>query len=318
MADDDGYARRRPAKVCQRSRAMSVLTPYVPEDFDEFWRETVEEAESAPLEFQRSGTNDYLRSGFKVETLKFRGIDGTSRNGWIAYPVDAHRAPGFLWVPPYGRWSMSPNDYGTREGFVSLSFNFFGEGAFHEEAYVPKRGYFAEGAARPETFVFRRMFQDSLIALRVLEAQSEADEDRLSAMGLSQGGGMAIWLGAWCKQVKCVAADYPFLAAMPWVLAQRIFRYPLKELTDFADSLPLGREVVGHTLSYFDTVNHATRCQVPTLVSLGLKDPAVRPEQVRAVHEALAGHKELAEIESGHDWHPCMIERNRDWLLKWL
>lgn len=297
---------------------MRQFEPYVPDDFDQFWIEAVAEANAAPLDFHRSGTNDYLRSGFKIEILDFRGIDGSTKHGWIAYPVDAHRTPGFLWVAPYGRWSMLPNEYGTRDGLVSMSFNFFGESAFHEEDYVPARGYFAEGAGLPETFVFRRMAQDAMIAMRVLEAQSEADEDRLGAMGLSQGGGMAIWLGAWAKQVKCVAADFPFLSAMPWVLSHRIHRYPLKELVDFSDSLPLGREVVGHTLSYYDTVNQATRCKVPTLVTLGLKDPAVKPEQVRAVYEALPGEKELVELDWGHDWHESMVERNRDWMLKWL
>ena len=295
-----------------------LLVPELPDDFQEFWQDTLHAAEKAPLDFQRSGSNDYLRSGFKVETLTFRGVDGQTKYGWIACPLEASRERAFLWVPPYGRWSMMPNEYGTRQGFVSLSFNFFGEQAFHEEDYVPQRGYFAEGAGSPETFVFKRMFQDAVIALRVLEAQSEVDEARIGASGLSQGGGIAVWLGAWAKQVKCVTADFPFLAGMPWVLSQRIHRYPLKELVDFADSLPLGRNVVGHTLSYFDTVNHARFCKVPTLVTLGLKDPAVRPEQVRAVMSALPGEKELAELDFGHDWHPSMVDRNRDWLLKWL
>lgn len=295
-----------------------LFAPYLPEDFDEFWTETSALADAAPLDYHRSGTNDYLRSGFQVESLEFRGIDGTARYGWIAAPHDAHRNPAFLWVAPYGRWSMMPEEYGTRAGFTSLSFNFFGEGAFHEEDYTPARGYFADGALKPKTFVFRRMVQDAMIAMRVLEAQPEADENRLAASGLSQGGGMAIWLGAWCKRVKCVAADFPFLAAMRWVLSQRIHRYPLKELTDLADSQPLGREQILHTLSYYDTLNHAARCQVPTLVSLGLKDPAVRPEQVRAIYEALPGKKELVELDWGHDWHPSMIERNLDWMRQCL
>jgi cephalosporin-C deacetylase len=295
-----------------------LFGPYPPEDFESFWTETAAEAAAAPMDFHRSGSNDYLKTGFKVETLRFRGIDGTARNGWIAFPDGAHRCPGFLWVPPYGRWSMMPDQYGTREGMVSLSLNFFGESSFHQEEYVPSRGYFAQGAGSPETWVFRRMFQDAVVAMRVLEAQSEADEDSLGAMGLSQGGGLAIWLGAWCRQVKTVVADYPFLSAMRWVLSQRVHRYPLKELVEYMDSLPLGREQVGHVMGYFDTVNHATACKVPTLVTLGMKDPAVRPEQVRAVYDALPGERELVEIDFGHDWHPSMVERNREWLLRHL
>ncbi len=295
-----------------------LLGPYVPDDFDEFWSEAVGQALAAPLDFQRSGRNDSFRTGFQIEALTFRSIDGDFRHGWVAFPEGARRMPGFLWIPPYGRSSVFPNEYGTREGFVSLSFNLLGEQAFHEEDYVPRRGYMAQGASSPQTWIYRSLLQDVLIAVRVLEAQSEADEDRLAAMGLSQGGGMAVWLGALCEKIKCVVADYPFLAGMRWVLDQRVHRYPLKELTDFMDTIPLGHEVVGHTLGYYDTVNMATRCRVPTLVSLGLKDPAVRPQQVQAVYDALAGEKDIVEIDFGHDWHPSMVARNRDWLIRHL
>jgi cephalosporin-C deacetylase len=291
--------------------------PPIPEDLDEFWEDTTQAALQAPLEIERKAS-DRARPGFRVDTVAFRGIDGSRRYGWVAVPEGASRAPGFLWVPPYGRWSMPPDDYGTRTGYVSLSLNFFGEGPFHEEAYTPARGYFADGAASPESWVFRRMYQDAVVALRVLEAIPEVDETRLAAMGLSQGGGMAIWLGAWCAKVKAVCADYPFLSGMEWVLGQQVTRYPLRELTDFMATVPLGRERVLHTVAYFDTVTQASRCRVPTLVTAGLRDPAVRPPQARAVFEALPGPKELAEIDWGHDWHPSMVERNRAWLDRWL
>jgi cephalosporin-C deacetylase len=322
LADDDWHARRRPSTGGWSDKLSEpdpqLLAPYVPDDFDDFWTEAVAEAESAPLDYKRSGSADTLHKGFLIEALTFRGGHGETRNGWIAAPKGAYRLPSFLWIAPYGRWSMAPDEYGTREGMVSLSFNFFGESAFHQESYTPARGYFKEGASSPQTFVFKTMFQNALIATRVLEAQPEVNELKIGTMGLSQGGGMAVWLGALDKRVRAVVADFPFLSGMRWVLAHRIHRYPLKELTDYADSIPLGREKVLNTLAYFDTVNMATRCEVPCLVSAGLKDPAVKPAQARAVFDALAGEKEFVDLDFGHDWHPSMIERNREWLLRWM
>ncbi len=297
---------------------MTGLTPYLPEDFSEFWQETVAEANAAPLDFHRSMTDTGRSDTHIVEEFSFRSITGDTLHGWIARPPEARKAPSFLWVPPYSRWSMQPNEYGTRPGYVSLSFNFFGESAFHEEVYHPSRGYFAQGAGRPETWVFRTMFQNLVMAARFLSAQVEVDEQRIAAMGMSQGAGLSIWLGAWCPLIKAVCADMPFLGGMPWVFSHDIHRYPLKELTDYMDQIPLGREWVMHTLSYYDTINQATQCKVPTLVTLGLKDPAVKPEQARAVYEALPGDKNLVELDWGHDWHPSMIERNQAWLFAWL
>ncbi len=312
---------------------MSPFVPDLPEDFDAFWQETVAEAKAAPLDFRREhsgtpspgpspsfGTDIQSRERGTGETslLTFRGVDGTPRFGWIHAPEGARRLPSFLWIPPYGRESLLPNEYGTREGFVSLSFNFFGHEAMHQEKYVPARGYFAEGVSEPETWVFRRMFQDAFLAARVMQAQPEVDEDRIASMGMSQGAGISIWLGAWCPIVKAVCADMPFLGAMRAALSRNAYRYPLKELIDFADTIPVGMERVLNTLAYFDTMNQATRCKVPTLVSLGEKDPAARPENVEAVYEALACEKKLIRYDWGHDWHPGMIEANRAWLLDHL
>lgn len=295
---------------------MIEYSPYVPEDFDTFWRETAAEAHAVPLYFRRSLTHDFEYPGFRVETIEFTGMGARTLNGWIAYPQGARRLPAFLWIPPYGRESMIPDPYGTRDGFVSLSFNFFGFDAFHREKYLPAQGYFGEGAAAPGTWVFRRMFQDALIATKVLQAQLEVDEDRMASMGMSQGGGMSIWLAAWSPMIKAVCADMPFLSGVNQTFQSGVYRYPLKELSDFAGQIPVGDAQVLHTVSYYDTINHATRCTKPTQVSLGLKDPAVRPDAVRAVFEALPGKRSQWAYDWGHDWYPQMIENNRTWLVE--
>lgn len=285
-----------------------------PEDFAEFWREATEEALAFPLDYHRSLTNDYDRSGFVVETLHFRSVGGRRLNGWIAYPEGARRLRSFLWVPPYGRESKLPDEYGTREGFASLSFNFHGESAFHQEKYVTSRGYYAQGAESPETYVYRRMYMDAVIAAKVLQAQVEVDEDRIGVMGMSQGGGMSIWLGAWCPLIRAVAADMPFMGNIANTLLNTHYRYPLKELKDFMDELPIGEARVLNTLSYYDTTFQAAYCEKPTQVSVGLRDPACRPETVRAIFDALPNTKRLRTYDWGHDWFPDMIENNRSWL----
>src|SRR5579863_931078 len=136
------------------------------------------------------------------------------------------------------------------------------------------------------------MVQDCFVGLRVMQSQLEADEDRLAAMGMSQGGGLAIACGAHSPIVKAVCSDMPFLGGIRTRLLEAVHRYPLKELTDYMENTPLGQARLFNTLGYFDSVNQATRCRVPTHVTLGLKDPASRPDAVRSVYEALGGPKE--------------------------
>lgn len=291
-----------------------LLKPYVPPGFESFWQANTEEAMDAPLDFVVADQNDFHPAAHDVQTFEFRGIDGQKRFGWIAMPHGVEMAPGFLWLAPYSRWSMLPNEYGTRAGMASISFNFHGESAFHREDYTPERGYMAEGIESRDTWIFRRMYQDSVIVGRILGSLSGVDAERIVASGMSQGGGLAIWLGAWVDYIKAVVADEPFLTGVPWILDAKYFRYPLKELTDVAFSSDEMEAKARLALSYFDTINQAAFCEKPTRVTLGLKDPSVRPAQVRAVHEVLPGIKELEEIDWGHDWHPRMIEGAEEFL----
>jgi cephalosporin-C deacetylase len=162
------------------------------------------------------------------------------------------------------------------------------------------------------------MFKDSVIAARILADLPETDDRRLATMGMSQGGGMSVWLGAWCGLIRAVCADMPVMARMSLALDRTVYRYPFKELFDFMNSMPLGKERIANTASYFDTATHARFCNKPTQLSLGLKDPASTPDNVRAIYEALPGEKNLVTYEIGHDWTPMMQESNREWLLQHL
>lgn len=291
----------------------------LPEDLGQFWADVWEEAHTVPLDYRRSPSERQFDVPHRVERIDFQSVGGHRVSGWLACPEGARRERAFVWVPPYGRESLLPNAYGTREGFVSLSLNLHGEDAFHQEKYRIERGYFAEGAEDPKRWIFRRLAQHAMVALRVLRAQSEADEDRLGVMGMSQGAGITLWLAAACPLVRAACADMPFLSQIDQSLKRSAYRYPLKELADFIATEPLGEARVGHTLSYFDTSLVATRIGVPTLVSLGEKDPSCRPDSVQAAYEAVStSQKRLIRYAGGHDWDPDMVTHNADWLTEHL
>ncbi len=294
---------------------MKLQAPSIPAGFDDFWLDAVHEAKQVGAEFNRTPQTDVRRDGFQIDFISFQSVGGRTIQGWFAFPLEKMISPGFLWIAPYGRWSMLPNEYGTRDGMCSLSFNFFGAPAFHREEYSQERGYFAEGIDSPESSVFRRMFQDCAVAFSVLQAQEECNAQQVGAMGMSQGGGMAIWIGAHLTSVRAICADMAFGAARATVFEHEVRRYPLKEVSDYMAQSPTHREKALRTMSFFDTIHLATRCKVPTMLTYGTKDPAVKEFEVRSIFGALAGEKVIEAIDGGHDWHESMIERNREWLL---
>lgn len=286
----------------------------VPADFIEFWETAKLEADSVSLDYWREPSQVHELPEHDLFIVRFRSIAGSVLEGWFASPKGIKRAPAFLWINPYGRESLLPNQYGTRPGFASFCFNFFGLPAFHQEKYTPERGYFADGLEDPHSFIFRLLVQHCFIALRVLQAQLDVDEDRIGVMGMSQGGGFALMSAAWSSIPKVVCADMPFLGNITETIATQVYRYPLKEVIDFIESHQFGLELAQYTLSYFDTVFHAGKISIPAHVTAGLKDPSCRPPQVRAIYQAIPAEKSFTELDWGHDWHPSMVETNLEWL----
>ena len=116
-----------------------------PEDFEAFWHQATHEALHHPLQVVDWQFRSRSTASHQVDTFTFLGVDGIEKHGWLAYPEGARNLRSFLWLAPYGRESKLPDEYGTRVGMVSMSFNFHGESAFHQEAYKIERGYFAYG-----------------------------------------------------------------------------------------------------------------------------------------------------------------------------
>src|SRR5205814_4997766 len=127
-----------------RGVSSELLPPYPPEDLDDFWDETRQESDIVRLDFLRRKTTFPSLPNFDIELIDFKGMGERLLHGWIAVPkARAGKLPGFLWLPAYGHESHLPNEYATREGMVSMSFNFHGHAAFHQEEYQQSRGYFA-------------------------------------------------------------------------------------------------------------------------------------------------------------------------------
>lgn len=291
--------------------------PNIPKDFDQFWSNAFDQVQNAPIQYSRKPSEDHQTESHFIEELTFQGTDQQTLCGWIAIPKISHASkslPAFVWLPPYGRSSVLPDKYGTREGYVSLSFNFHGNAAFHQEKYEPQRGYFADGILKPNTWIYKRLLQNACLAVNILAELDEVNAKKIGAMGLSQGGGMSIWLGALHPLIRAVCADLPFFGGVSELLSNKVYRYPPKEIIDFIDNDPEKSRQVHETITYYDTTHFATRCKTPTLISYGTKDPASRPPAVKSIYEALAGEKHLIEYEWGHDWHPQMIENNLAWL----
>lgn len=297
--------------------AVLLKAPQPPADFVAFWQAATAEAQAVPLHFERVHQSDDDHPTHQVFRLRWRGMDGQGREGWYAIPrTVVLPAPAVLYLPGYGVGTVPINENTKFERFITFSVNLHGYAVEPNVPYSPELGYFTRGIESPHTYVYRRLVQESILAMRILAAQAEVNSNRLVAAGLSQGGGLAVMLGAWCALVACVVAELPALSYWEYLLGKPAWRYPIKEFADYMQATGISRQAVLAVLQYFDAVNHAPYVRVPTQLSLALKDPSIRPPVVFSLYEALRVPKRLLIYEDlGHDWHPEMRLRLEEWAL---
>lgn len=297
------------------SEAVLLKRPQPPADFEPFWEAVVAESERLPLVVERVQFADDELPTHHVERVRWLGADGKGREGWLAIPKRPPKPlPAVLYLPGYGVSTVPINENTAFERHITFSINLHGYSVVPNVPYSPELGYFTHGIESPQTYVYRRVMLDCLLAMRVLATLPEADAQRLCVAGLSQGGGLAVMMGAWCRRVKAVVAELPALSYWEYLLGRPAWRYPLKEFTDYREIHQVPMESLLRTLQYYDAVNHAPKVQVPTQVSLALKDPGIRAPVVFSLYDALPQPKRLLVYEElGHDWSPEMRPRLEEW-----
>ncbi|MBP8855255.1 MAG: acetylxylan esterase [Oscillospiraceae bacterium] len=133
---------------------------------------------------------------------------------------------------------------------------------------------------------------DCLLAIRWASALPDVYADRISLYGTSQGGGTALLLASVLNsKVRCVCADLPFLTS-----------FALSGLAGDAYGLlqPVQQAMPAaafwHNIGFADTLSHAHRITVPTMLSCGGKDDVCPPCTVNALFDALTCTKQLSVL----------------------
>ena len=150
--------------------------------------------------------------------------------------------------------------------------------------------------------------------LRFLRSREEIDPHAVAVVGVSEGGGLGIMLGALSPDVAAVAADAPMLVDFP--LSLRSASWPYTEIARYLQKHPRSRTEVVRTLSYFDAVNFAPEVHCPILLSVGLLDRVSLPAAVFGLYNVLPEPKEILTFpDAGHEGGG---EDHRAYLLDWL
>lgn len=283
-----------------------------PEDLADFWAATLDMSRHSavaprltPLESPLTLVNTF--------DVTFSGFAGEPVRAWLHTP--AGRRDPLPVVVRYigydcGRGFAHVVSPLALAGYAVLSMDNRGQGALGPYRgdtpdtgglFRELGGHFARGIISRETYYYRRLFTDAVLAIDAARGLPAIDPARIAIQGTSQGGGIALAVAALADGLSAAMIDVPFLSDIPRAL-DIASDAPYAELSNLLAAYPDMTEDALATLSYFDGSVLAQRARVPALFSVGLMDTVCPPSTVYAAYNAYAGAKQIREYPySGHE-----------------
>ncbi|AYA15407.1 acetylxylan esterase [Streptomyces alfalfae] len=284
-----------------------------PDDFGAFWEKTLHEARQHELDARFDEVSLPL-TGVRVLDVTYAGFGGHPVKGWLVVPAGAEPGeplPAVVEYIGYGGGRGLPHMHllWATAGYAHFVMDTRGQGsAGWAQGDTPDPvgsapahpGFMTRGIEDPHEYYYRRLYVDAVRAVEAVRSHPLVDASRVAALGVSQGGGLALAVGGLVPDLAAVAADVPFLCDFPraTTLTDRL---PYQEIALYLKARRGGQERVFQTLSYFDCVHFAARGRAPALFSAALEDQTCPPSTVFAAHNVYAGSERSMEVYSFND-----------------
>lgn len=297
-----------------------------PDDFDAFWRTTLDETRAFDLDPQLTPVETPYRT-VAIHDVSFAGFGGDRINAWLTTPAaGSGPLPAVVEFIGYngGRDVPGANLHWASAGFAHLLVDTRGQGALwggggatgDPHSSGPQTpGFMTRGIESPSTYFYRRVFADAVRAVETVRSLPDVDPRLVSVQGISQGGGISLAVSGLVPDLFAVMPDVPFLCHFARAI-DICDQDPYAELTRYlAVHRHRSPDVLG-TLAYVDGVNHARRASAPALFSVALMDRTCPPSTVYAAYHAYTGPKEI-EVYPFND-HEGGQSHQRLTQLQWL
>jgi cephalosporin-C deacetylase len=302
-----------------------------PDDLDDFWASTLAESRALGFDVQLT-TVDSPYTGLRIFDVTFSGFGGDPIKGWLHLPKEpSGPLPAIVEYIGYGGGRGLPHQgMGFAvAGYAHLIMDNRGMGFGgwsggtpdpHVEAglnHAP--GMMTLGILSPQTYYFRRIMTDAVLAVDALSSLDEVNAERVAVGGGSMGGGLALIASALNPSVRAALVDVPFLCNIPRAI-RLVDSNPYHEIAFYLSRNRENGPAAESTLRYFDAATMASRASAPALFSVGLMDTVCPPSTVYTAYNRYGGPKSMVEYafndhEGGQEHHDL---RRLEWLASHL
>lgn len=281
------------------------------QDIDGFWKKTRERLAIEPMAAQVEKIDEPLP--FQKFRITLRGLDGVRFRALMSLPVQGE-APAKPWpviisLPGYGGSQQGVMLSECQRGFAVLQIFPRGQGE-SGELWKIVGDKLTSHLEQPEGAYYQGAYADVIRTIDYAASRKDLDRDRIALVGTSQGGGIALAVGALDSRVKAVVAHVPFLCNFPIASQTNSLVKTLLDKAGRNDKAAL------QTLRYFDPLELAAQLQVPILMSAGGKDTVCPKSTIESVFKRLPGPEKTLKIYPDLTHTSCLDFYNLTW--PWL
>lgn len=297
-----------------------------PDDFDQYWARALAELEDVDPQVELVPSN-FQAPHAECFDLYFTGVQGARIHAKYARPK-ASTTPHPAVLQFHG-YAWNSGDWNDKLAYASIGYSIAaldcrGQGGSSEDAGQVKgttlRGHIIRGLDdHPDKLLFRQIFLDTVQLARIVMSFPEVDEQRVGAIGGSQGGGLTIACAALEPRIKRLAPVYPFLSDYRRVWEMDLAKDAYEELRNFFrfhDPLHTREEEIFNKLGYIDIQHLADRIQGEVLMAVGLMDTICPPSTQFAAYNKIQAPKQVEVYpDFGHEYLPGFGDRTLQFML---
>ena len=284
-----------------------------PANFEVYWDQGLKEMRglSPKLELRPVGLPVDFADCFD---MYFTGVGGSRVHAKLLRPSkQSAPGPAILQFHPYAK---SSGDWSDKLGLVAMGFTVVsldvrGQGGESEDLTPRKgntlRGHIVRGLSDPDPtrLFYREVFLDTAQLAGIVMDMPGVDETRVAAMGMSQGGGLALACAALEPRIRLVAPCAPFLSDYLRVWEIDLARDGYAQLQEYFrrfDPLHEQEAEVFERLGYIDVQHLCKRIQGEVMMTVGLMDTVCPPSTQFAAYNKIQSEKSmLIYPDFGHE-----------------
>ena len=289
-----------------------------PDNFDKFWKETLERARWNDLDPTKRLLPERCTKDVNVYEVSFVNDKPGSRiYGILCLPVKPGKYPALLRVPGAGVRPYSGDVWTASQGAITLEIGIHGIPVTMEQNVYDRmldgclNNYWDTNLDNPDRNYYKRVVTGAVRAVDYIASLPEWNGTSCGVTGSSQGGFLSLATAALDKRITFLGAVHDAMCDYE------------SEVEGIAGGWPHyfykgeKQEARIKGARYYDGVNFARRVTCPGWYSFGYNDDVVPPNSSYGTYNIITAPKTLSVYQkTGHYWYQEQWDEWLEWLFK--